>query len=145
MDVIWKHSPTLDVLNALSEGTSVAHLGILFTEVGPNYLKAEMPVDHRTIQPFGILHGGASAHLAETLGSVASSLCVDDPMINRPVGLEISATHLKSVASGQKVIGVATPLKIGNRLHVWQINIMDESGAIICYSKLSVMILNSST
>jgi 1,4-dihydroxy-2-naphthoyl-CoA hydrolase len=138
--MIWKNKPTPEFLNELSKGTAVPNLGITFTELGDDFIEATMPVDHRTMQPMGILHGGASALLAETLGSVASSLCVDNPLEQKPVGIEINASHLKSVSCGY-VIGRATPIRLGKRLHVWQIEIKDEEGAMICISRLSVMIL----
>ena len=139
--MIWKHEPTIDVLNNLSKSTAVEHCGITFTEIGPDYLIASMPVDHRTIQPAGILHGGASVLLAETLGSVASSLCIEDLGSQLPVGIEINANHLKSVRHGL-VFGRATPKRIGKTLQVWQIEIVDEKGDLVCTSRLTTMVTN---
>ena len=121
MDRIWKQQPTIEQLNLRGRNTMVEHLDIQFTEIGPDYLSASMPVDHRTNQPIGILHGGASVVLAETLGSVAGVLCVD---IRKQycVGIEVNANHLRSVRSG-RVIGTASPIHLGRKTQVWQINI----------------------
>lgn len=114
------------------------HLGMEFTAVGPDFLEATLPVDKRTRQPYGLLHGGASAALAETLGSVASALVVDHSKY-LTLGIEINANHLRSVRSG-KVTGRCTPIHLGNTLHVWNISIMDERQRLICVSRLTVMI-----
>ncbi len=129
----------LDTLNALNANTMVAYLGIVFTEIGDDYIKATMPVDHRTHQPMGLLHGGASAALAETLGSVGSSLLVD-LTTHAVTGLEINANHLKSVRSGL-VTGKASLLHKGRSTHVWNIDITDEAGKLVCVSRLTVMII----
>ncbi len=138
--MIWKTPPTLDALNRLGEGTAAAHLGIEFVEVGEDYLAATMPVDFRTQQPLGMLHGGASLLLAETLGSVASTCCIDFPR-EHAVGLEINASHLRSVRSGL-VRGVARPLRLGRRIHVWEISITDEAGKPVCVSRLTVAVIS---
>src|SRR6267154_4384734 len=116
---IFKPEITLDALNKLSANTMVDHLGIVYTAIGEDYLEARMPVDHRTHQPLGLLHGGASVALAETLGSVASACCLD---LSRQycVGLEINANHIKSVKEGF-VFGTARPVHIGKRTQVWEI------------------------
>jgi len=116
------------------------HLGIEFTEVGPDYLCGRMPVDERTRQPFGILHGGASAALAETLGSVASTLCLDLSE-QYPVGLEINANHIRPVESGY-VYGTAKAVHLGRRTHIWDIQIVNEAGKRVCVSRLTVMVVN---
>ncbi|MEE9438560.1 MAG: hotdog fold thioesterase [Saprospiraceae bacterium] len=136
--MIWKNEPTIDGINQIMQNTLVSHLGITFTEVGSNYLKATMPVDNRTKQPMGLLHGGASVALSETVGSIAGVLILDDPSEASIVGIEISATHLKSVKSGL-VTGITKPIKIGKRLQVWNTEIFDENGNIICISKLTTM------
>ena len=118
-----------------------ANLGIEFTEIGEDYLVARMPVDKRTIQPMGLLHGGASATLAETLGSVASVLLQDDITKSPIVGIEINANHLGSARSGF-VTGKVTPIKIGRTIHVWNIDIVDENDQKICVSRLTTMVLN---
>jgi 1,4-dihydroxy-2-naphthoyl-CoA hydrolase len=115
------------------------HLGIEFTELGPDYLRGRMPVDHRTRQPFGILHGGASVALAETLGSFAAGLVVD-PDKYRCVGQEVNANHVRAVTDGF-VIGTARPLHIGRRSHVWEIRITDEQERLVCVSRLTMFVL----
>jgi 1,4-dihydroxy-2-naphthoyl-CoA hydrolase len=138
--MIWKHEVNIELLNQLSEATAVSHLGISFSKIGDDYLEASMPVDHRTIQPAGLLHGGASALLAETLGSVASSLLIEDYGKQVPVGIEINASHLKSVNKGA-VIGRVSPIRIGKNVHVWQIEIRSEADQLICSSRLTVMLI----
>ncbi|MCC7504506.1 MAG: hotdog fold thioesterase [Saprospiraceae bacterium] len=138
---IWKQPATVDGLNALNENTLGSALGITITEVGPDYLTAEMPVGPSTVQPFRILHGGASVALAETLGSIASTLCIDDLSKNTAVGLEINANHLKSVREGGRVTGTVRPVRIGRQVHVWSIEIRDEKGDLSCISRLTVTIV----
>ncbi|HEY85383.1 MAG TPA: hotdog fold thioesterase [Chloroflexi bacterium] len=130
---------SLEALQSIAQNTMSAHLGIEFTGVGADFVSAKMPVDQRTKQPFGILHGGASVALAETLGSVASSLCID---LNKayPVGLEINANHIRSVSEGY-VYGSARPLHLGRRTHVWDIQIVNEDKKLVCVSRLTVMIV----
>ena len=118
----------------------VKHLGIEFTEAGEGYLLARMPVDGRTHQPFGILHGGASVVLAESLGSTASWMLLDDPTQQRAVGLEINANHLRSVREGW-VYGRCTPIHTGRTTHVWDVRITDEGGKLVCVSRLTVAII----
>jgi 1,4-dihydroxy-2-naphthoyl-CoA hydrolase len=139
---IWKQVWTTDFLQKIIVNTSVEVLGITFTEIGPDFLKATMPVDQRTIQPYGILHGGATVHLAETLGSVASSMCLEDPLKNQPVGVEINANHLKMVPQGETVTGIVKPIRIGKRLHVWEISVFNSQDALICVSRFTVMIVD---
>ena len=138
--MIWKIKPGLEVLNGFSKNTLVDHLGIVFTEVGDDYLKATMPVDQRTVQPFRLLHGGASVALAETLGSVASSVVLADPTV-KVVGLEINANHLKSGIEGETVEGKVTPIKLGKRIHVWSIEICNKAGDKLCVSRLTVALI----
>lgn len=116
------------------------HLGIEFVEAGEGYLIARMPVDKRTHQPFGILHGGASVVLAETLGSVASWMLLDDPDKQRAVGLEINANHIRSVRDGW-VYGRCTPIHTGRTTHVWDIRITDEQGKLVCVSRLTIAVI----
>ena len=138
--MIWhKKDLTLEQLHPVGKNTLGDHLGIEFTEIGDNYLKATMPVDHRTRQPYGLLHGGASVALAETLGSVGAALTVDPHKYNC-VGLEINANHVRSVRSG-KVIGTASPAHIGATTQVWDIRIHDEKGKLVCISRLTVAVL----
>lgn len=120
----------------------VKHLGIEFTEVGEGYLIARMPVDGRTHQPFGILHGGASVVLAESLGSTASWMLLDDPSTQRAVGLEINANHIRSVREGW-VYGRCTPIHTGRTTHIWDVRITDERGKLVCVSRLTVAIVSA--
>ena len=118
------------------------HLGIEFTEIGADFLRGRMPVDERTKQPYGILHGGASVALAETLGSTAAGLVVD-PDKYRVVGQEINANHIRAVSSGF-VIGTARPHHVGRRSHVWEIRITDEQERLVCISRLTMFVLEKS-
>jgi 1,4-dihydroxy-2-naphthoyl-CoA hydrolase len=137
---IWNLEATPDALNAHSANTMVEHLGIEFTAIDEDSITARMPVDHRTVQPAGLLHGGASVALAETLGSVAATLCVD-PAETTCVGLEINANHIRSVRSGF-VTGVARPLHLGNSTHVWDIRIYDdEQERLVCVCRLTMAVL----
>ncbi len=140
MPGLFNPAMTLETLNALNDTCMVGHVGIEFTEMGEDYLRARMPVDRRTTQPFGILHGGASATLAETLGSVASTAIIDLER-QRAVGLEINANHIRPVSEGY-VYGTARPLHIGRRTHVWDIRIEDEAGRLVCVSRLTMMIVD---
>ena len=135
---LWINPPALAALNALNKNTMIAHLGIEFIEIGPDFLRARMPVDHRTLQPYGLLHGGASVTLAETLGSSASALCVDGD--KAVVGIEINANHVRGAKSGW-VIGTARALHIGRSTHVWDIRIENEEGKLVCVSRLTVAII----
>ena len=114
-------------------------LGMEFTEIGADFIKATMPVDHRTKQPYGLLHGGASVALAETLGSVGAGLVID-PTKFQCVGLEINANHVRSVSQGF-VTGIATPVHIGASTHIWDIKIYDQKDRLVCISRLTVAIL----
>jgi 1,4-dihydroxy-2-naphthoyl-CoA hydrolase len=138
--MIWfKKDLQLHEITALGKDTMGEHIGIEFTEIGTDFLKAHMPVDARTRQPYGLLHGGASCVLAETLGSLASALVIDpDRFIC--VGLEINANHVRGVREG-KVTGTATPLHLGSSTHVWDIKIHDEREKLVCVSRLTVAIL----
>lgn len=137
---MFNTSISLDTLNSMSKGNMIEHLGIEFIEIQPGFIKAKMPVDHRTKQPLGLLHGGASVVLAETLGSVAVVLAVQDPKAETGVGVEINANHLKS-ARGGYVIGTCIPLRIGRKIHVYEIKIHDEEENLICASRLTVAII----
>lgn len=142
MPYIWfKKEFSLEKLQGMSQGTMGDHIGIQFSEIGDNYLKATMPVDHRTKQPYGLLHGGASVALAETLGSVASFLVID-PTKSLCVGLEINANHIRAVRGGI-VTGTATPIHLGSSTHVWEIKIHDERERLVCVSRLTVAILKN--
>ncbi len=125
-------------LNALSRNTAMEPLGIVFTEIGPDFLRATMPVDARTHQPYGLLHGGASVLLAETLGSSAGGLCA--PEGHGVVGIEINANHLRGVRSGT-VTGTARPLHVGRSTQVWEIRIEDAAGRLVCISRLTLALV----
>jgi 1,4-dihydroxy-2-naphthoyl-CoA hydrolase len=135
---IWRRLQTLDMLNALGTGTMARPLGIVFTEIGEDFIRGTMPVDDRTRQPLGLLHGGASVALAETLGSTGANLCVDDSRVC--LGQEINANHVRSARAGT-VTGTARPLHIGGRSHVWGIDIVDEAGTLVCISRLTMAVI----
>lgn len=139
--MIWKQQVSLERLNARNENTLNASLGIEFTEVGDDYIRGTMQVDDRNVQPYRILHGGANVCLAESLGSVASNLCIEDLSTHVAVGIEINANHLRSVREGGKVTGTCRPVRVGRSLHVWQIDIHDERGELTCVSRLTVSIV----
>lgn len=136
---IWKTPITLEVITLRAHNTLSTHLGIEFTEVGEDFLEAKMPVDHRTRQPIGIMHGGASCVLAETLGSVAGNYCVD---LNKEycVGLDINTNHLRQAQEGF-VIGRARPMHLGRKTQVWGIEIRNEQGQLISVNRLTLMVL----
>lgn len=134
---IWKKLSDIDALNKQSRNTAVEHLGIVVQEVGDDFIRASMPVDARTHQPMGLLHGGVSCVLAETLGSMAAQLACPEGFY--PVGTEINASHLRGVRSGD-VIGIATPIRIGLTMQVWQIEIKDERDRLVCTSRLTCAI-----
>lgn len=137
---IWFTQATLEDLNVKSVDTMVTHIGIEFLEIGEDWIKARMPVDSRTVQPAGILHGGASVALAETLGSVAANLCVDTSQ-KVCVGLEINANHVRSVHSGY-VYGTTRPIHIGGSTQLWEIRIRDERDQLVCISRLTMAVLS---
>jgi len=139
---MFTNSITLDALHSFSNNTISQHLGIEFTEIGIDYIVAKMPVDKRTHQPFGILHGGASVVLAETLGSIASFLCLKDSKKQHAVGLEINANHIRSVKEGF-VYGKVTPIHVGRSTHIWEIKITNEEGKLVCISRLTVAIIDA--
>lgn len=140
---IWNRDFTLAELERMSKGTMIEHLGIEYTEIGPDFLAATMPVDHRTRQPAGLLHGGASVALAETLGSVAANLVTG--MEDAPsscVGLDINANHIRPMRSGL-VRGVTRPLHLGKRTQIWEIRLTDEDDRLVCVSRLTMAVLTS--
>lgn len=137
---IWHAPIDLVKLSAAHADTAVAHLGIEFVDFGPDWLSGRMPVDHRTVQPFKLLHGGASVLLAETLGSCASNLTLDGSK-QYCVGQEINANHLRSVRQGF-VTGRATPIHRGRTSQVWEIRIVDETGVLTCISRITMAVLN---
>ena len=136
---LFRSGITLDDLNALSRDTAMVPLGIAFTAIGPDWLRGTMPVDARTRQPHGLLHGGASVLLAETLGSTASGLCVGED--EAVVGIEINANHLAGVREGT-VTGTARPLHVGRSTQVWEIRIEDAHGRLACVSRLTLAVVS---
>jgi len=133
---LWKTQITLNQLNERSKNTLAEHLGIEFLEIGDDYLTAKMPVDHRTKQPAGLLHGGASVALAETLGSVAAALCVDREK-QGIVGIEINANHIRPVTHGW-ITGVTKPIHVGHTTQIWEIKLYNDLEKLICISRLTV-------
>lgn len=136
--LLFRSGTTLADLNAMSKGTAMEPLGIVFTELGPDYVRGTMPVDARTRQPYGLLHGGASVLLAETLGSTAGGLCA--PEGKGVVGIEINANHVRGVREGV-VIGTARPLHVGASTQVWEIRIEDPAGKLVCVSRLTLAVI----
>jgi 1,4-dihydroxy-2-naphthoyl-CoA hydrolase len=134
--VIWHHRPTLADLREMSRATAIEHFGIEFTEVGDDFLTARMPVDRRTIQPYGLLHGGSSVLLAETVGSAAAHCCVDEGAM-LTVGIEINANHVRGVREGW-VHGTARPLHLGRTTQLWEIRIVDDAARLVCISRLTI-------
>lgn len=138
--MVFLSRPSLDQLNTISKKTMVDHLGIEFTAVGEDYLEATMPVDHRTKQPMGLLHGGANVALAETMGSIAASLTIDLSK-QACVGLEINANHVRGVKDG-KVKGIVKPVHVGKSTQIWEIKIYNESEQLCCISRITMAILD---
>ncbi|MGQ0529558.1 MAG: hotdog fold thioesterase [Panacagrimonas sp.] len=138
MTAIWTRPTNLQTLAELHVGTAVEHLGIEFLEVGDNFLKARVPVDTRTRQPAGILHGGVSVVLAETLGSCGAA-CTAAPG-HQVVGLDINANHLRSVREGW-VTGIARPIHMGRSTQVWQIDLSNDQGQLTCVSRITMAVL----
>ena len=140
--MIWKNTISVEDINKFMQGTLVAHLGMRATAAGEDWIEATMPVDERTVQPFGILHGGASVALAESLGSIASTACIEDTQVQTAVGVEINANHLRPVRHGGAVRGRVSPLRVGRRLHVWHIEIRDVANdELVCVSRLTIAII----
>jgi len=137
---MWKREFTLEQLNQLSDNNMLGHVGIVFTNMTNGTLEATMPVDQRTTQPFGLLHGGASVVLAETLGSVAGYLCTSGKQ--KVVGLEINASHVKAAKSGV-VTGICKPIRLGRTHQVWEIKILDQQNSVCCISRLTTAVLGS--
>jgi 1,4-dihydroxy-2-naphthoyl-CoA hydrolase len=139
--MIWKVKPNLEFLQSIGANTLSDNLGIEFTEFGDDFLTAKMPVDHRTVQPFRILHGGASVALAETLGSVAAVLMLEPGSKKQVVGVEINANHLSSAREGTVVHGTVKPIRVGRTIQVWNIEIKDEQGKLVCISRLTIAVV----
>ncbi len=137
---IWYKPFTVQEVQQRGKGTMIEHIGIAITEVGADFIKGTMPVDQRTIQPMGLLHGGASLVLAETLGSFAANLVINTEK-NYCVGLDINANHIRSAKNGL-VTGIAKPLHIGTTTQVWSIEIVDEKDRLVCISRLTMAVLD---
>ena len=135
---IWRTTATPEELNERGSRTMPGYLGIRVTEIGPDFLRASMPVNEHTHQPFGVLHGGASVALAETVGSLAAMLCVDPNYM--VLGQDINANHLRSISSGL-VIATARPFHLGRSSHVWHIEIRDEQERLVCVSRLTMAVV----
>lgn len=136
---IWKQSIDLDRINAWNRNTLVEHLGMRVTAIGEDRVTGTMPVDARTLQPFGLLHGGASVALAESLGSLAANLTLDADR-EMAVGLDINANHVRAATSGL-VTGTATPLHLGRSTQVWEIRIVDDGDRLVCISRLTMAVV----
>lgn len=136
---LWKQPIALERINAMFVDTLCATIGIRITEIGDDYVRGTLPVDARTHQPYGLLHGGASVALAETLGSLAGMLTLD-PAVEAAVGLEINANHVRGMKSGL-VTGTARPLHLGRSTQVWEVRIEDENGKLVCISRLTLAVI----
>lgn len=137
--MMWKSLQSIEELNSGGAGTLIEHLGIEFTEISDDFIRGAMPVDGRTRQPYGLLHGGASLALAETLGSMGATMCVDAKEY-QCVGQEINANHVRAARTG-RVTGTARPVHLGARSQVWTIDIVDDAGKLVCTSRLTVAII----
>jgi len=135
---IWKQAISVEALTAIHVNTAVAHLGIEFLEVGDDFIRARVPVDPRTQQPYGLLHGGVSVVLAETLGSCGAAYA--SPAGHRAVGLDINANHIKGVISGW-VTGITRPVHRGRTTQVWQIDLHNDAGELTCVSRITMAVL----
>jgi 1,4-dihydroxy-2-naphthoyl-CoA hydrolase len=136
---IWRQHTTPEEIHSRAEGSVNGLLDIRITEIGPDFLRGEMPVDERHVQPFGIIHGGVSVVLAETLGSVASMMACDPGFM--AVGLEINANHLRPLPKGGRAFGLCTPVRIGRSVHVWNIELRRDDGELFCVSRLTTSII----
>jgi len=137
--MIWRSPLTLEELNAGRSGTILEHIGVEFTQIGDDFVRGIMPVDGRTRQPYGLLHGGASVALAESLGSTGATMCIDTQQY-QCVGQEINANHVRPARSGF-FTGTARPVHLGGRAHVWSIEITNEAGKLVCISRLTVAVI----
>ena len=136
---IWKQAISVELLTAATADTAITHLGIEFLEVGDDFIRARVPVDRRTVQPYGLLHGGVAMVLAETLGSCGAAFAA--PEGHRTVGLDINANHLRGTTSGW-VTGITRPVHIGRSTQVWQIDLTNEAGELTCVSRITMAVLS---
>lgn len=139
---LWRDDVTLEWFRKRSKNTLSEHIGIEFTELGDDYLRATMPVDSRTCQPMRLLHGGASVVLAETIASIAANAIVDQSRFSC-VGQEINANHVRAAREGETVTGTAKPIYIGGKSQVWAIEIENERGQLVCISRMTIATINS--
>ena len=143
MASVFRRTRSLEDLNAHSLNTSISHLGIQIIELGDDFVRGTMPVDQRTKQPYGLLHGGSSAMLAETLASVAANMCVEKEG-QQAVGIELNCNHVRGVTQGV-VTGTARPVHVGRKTQVWDIRIEDERGKLCCVSRLTLAVIETAT
>jgi 1,4-dihydroxy-2-naphthoyl-CoA hydrolase len=136
---IWRSLQSLEELNGRHRDTLIGNLGIVFTEIGEDFVRGTMPVDKRTVQPYALLHGGASVALAETLGSMGAAMCVDANEF-QVVGQEINANHVRAARSGL-VTGTARPVHLGGRTHVWSIDIVNDAQKLVCISRITMAVI----
>jgi 1,4-dihydroxy-2-naphthoyl-CoA hydrolase len=136
---IWRSLRSVEELNGNRQGTLIDNLGIMFIEIGDDFVRGTMPVDARTVQPYGLLHGGASVALAETLGSMGAAMCVDAAEY-QVVGQEINANHVRAARSGI-VTGTARPVHLGGRTHVWSIEIVNDAQKLVCISRITMAVI----
>ena len=136
---IWRSLQSIEQLNGNAHSTLIENLGILFTEIGDDFVRGTMPVDTRTAQPYGLLHGGASVALAETLGSTGAAMCVDTAEY-QVVGQEINANHVRAARSGL-VTGTARAVHLGGRTHVWCIDIYNDAHKLVCISRITMAVI----
>ena len=137
---IWKWNPGVEGAQRAASNSMSGHIGFKITEIGDDYVRGTMAVDHRTVQPYGRLHGGANVVMAEELGSFGANLCLD-PNVAFAVGLDINANHLRGVTSGT-VTGTARPIHIGRSTQVWETRIEDDKGQLVCISRLTVAVVS---
>ena len=141
-NMIWKQPTNEKAINEMGKHTLMETLGIQVVDIGPDFIKATMPVDHRTVQPLRILHGGASVALAESLGSFAGILCLENISTHTVVGVEINANHLKAVKEGEPpVVGTVKPIRIGKTIQVWQIDICNAKNQLTCTSRITLAVV----
>lgn len=137
---IWTQPVNIDRMNQFSANTMVDHIGIEFTEIGTDYMMAKMPVDRRTVQPMRLLHGGASAALAETLGSTTGAMTIN-PQTHYVVGIELNCSHVRGGVEGEYVYAKSTPIKLGRKIQVWQIDIKNQQDKLVCVSRLTLAVI----
>lgn len=141
--MIWNKEPNLEIINLMLKNTMVGHLDIKIVEVGADFIKATMPIQEKSMQPLGLLHGGASAALSESIGSIAGFLLLENPDKEQIVGIELNANHLKSGRQGY-VYSITKPVRIGRKIQVWNTEIYNQNDELLCVSRLTTMRISSS-